>query len=199
MKNPEYTLSNYTGLTRWQLKPITAPWILFVLLLSCDHHPELSINPLEPNYHATMDDLTRWNFKERSLDDGICVYQKTLTKSSSIFFYLSFDDGCVNTTQQGFTVTLDTLHNDVSPEDFTDENHGNWYRLNLVEFKKDSLQIEKIVKTYGGVIASPASRLGNSQILVFSIKNIASGKSFECDYYAFPQKQKCITLYATWK
>lgn len=169
-----------------------------MILIACQRQRKLSLNPLEPNYNATVEDLNRWGFEFTSGDDGICVYLKKIEGNTLMYFHLSSADHCLLTFAQGVSFSLDSLDYDVTEEEFNDQGYENWFKLNLSEFKRDSLKIVEILGKFNGAIVSSVERLGTSEHLTFRVGEWNSNETFDCIYTAFPQKMKSINISKTW-
>jgi len=177
--------------------PIT--FLVLIILISCNRTLELKINPFEPNFNATLDNLRQWGFENKFfLDDGVCIYTKNIEQRIDMYFYLNVGDDCYKTTGQGIIIRLDTLGYHATFDELVPNNQDEWFLQNQQEFKKDSLEIINLLKTYNGTKVSNTERHGGSENLKFNVKATDSKEIYECIYSAYPQNQKALNFEITW-
>ena len=172
--------------------------ILLGILANCSREMHLKESPFEINTNTTVEDPKRWGFEVKSLDDGICVYTKDISRNVCMYFYLDFDDDCRKTTGQGIVIKLDTLGYHATFDEIVGNNEEKWFQRNRQEFRKDSLRIVELIEGYNGIIASHTKRLGGSTDLIFDVKSTIRNITVECRYTAYPQNQKTLHFELTW-
>jgi hypothetical protein len=177
---------------------LLSTFLVLTILVSCNRKLELRINPLDPNYNTTADNLNQWGFKVTTIDHEYCIYKKRLTEKSEMYFYLHYEDNCFKTTGQGIIIELDTLGFHAAYNEYANNNLNKWFEQNRQEFQKDSLKIIDLLKTYNGFIASVPRRLASSANIIFNVASNNSSDIYECVYTAYPENIKTLTFEKIW-
>ena len=150
-----------------------------------------------PNSDATLENLSEWGFhRSFYMADGGVTYAKDIQKGIHMYFLFNGDDGS-KIAGQGMIIELDTLDYQVAVDEIVPDLQDECFLRNQQEFKKDSLVILDLLKTYSATKISNTERHAASD-LQFSVKAKDSNDIYQCIYSAYPQRRKALSIEITW-